>query len=183
MALQELDLTIVHRSGKRNTNADALSRFPLPDATDDDLTRGVVAVIASGDTDEDDLPTLQRADEKLAAIIEYLETGRLPENEKVARQIALTSSLYTLQECVLYRVESDATLRLIPPDCFRERLFREVHGGRFGAHLSDKVHSELQCHYRWERIREDITLFGVCNPQHWFSCKASIKSHSSIWTI
>ena len=30
MALQEMDLTIVHRSGKKNANADALSRFPMP---------------------------------------------------------------------------------------------------------------------------------------------------------
>ena len=34
MALQELDLTIQHRSGKSNNNADALSRFPLPTSTD-----------------------------------------------------------------------------------------------------------------------------------------------------
>ena len=30
MAIQELDVKILHRSGKHNTNADALSRSPLP---------------------------------------------------------------------------------------------------------------------------------------------------------
>lgn len=30
LALQELDLTNFHRSGKQNANANALSRFPLP---------------------------------------------------------------------------------------------------------------------------------------------------------
>ena len=95
MALQELDLTIVHRSGKQNTNANDLSQFPLSVATDDDLTCGVVTVMASSNTEEDDLPTLQRADEKLATIIEYLDTGMLPKYEKVVRQIALTRSLHS----------------------------------------------------------------------------------------
>ena len=37
MALQELDLTIQHRSGKKNGNADALSRFPV-DSVDGEAT-------------------------------------------------------------------------------------------------------------------------------------------------
>ena len=58
MALQEMDLTIQHRSGKYNLNADALSRCPLNQATEGDssLPRGVVANMSSG---EEDLPTLQ----------------------------------------------------------------------------------------------------------------------------
>ena len=58
MALQEMDLTIQHRSGKHNLNADALSRCPLNQATEGDssLPRGVVANMSSG---EEDLPTLQ----------------------------------------------------------------------------------------------------------------------------
>lgn len=43
MALQELDLTIMHRSGKHNSNADALSRCPLPTSTDENPTAEVVA--------------------------------------------------------------------------------------------------------------------------------------------
>ena len=45
MALQEMDLTIVHRSGKRNANADALSRFPMSTTMDHNPTQGVVAAI------------------------------------------------------------------------------------------------------------------------------------------
>ena len=155
MAIQELDLTILHRSGKRNANADALSRFPLPDTVDNDPTCGVVAAVTDGEVD---LPSLQRSDEGLAAIVTFLETGILPEDKIIAKKIALTSSLYTIQDGVLYRIESDATLRVIPPYTFRERLFREAHGGKFGAHLSaDKVHDELQRHYWWEGMRKDIT--------------------------
>ena len=160
LALQELDLTILHRSGKRNANADALSRFPLPDTVDDNPTCGLVAAMTPG-SERDDLPALQRADEGLATVIKYLETGVLPEDQKVGRQIALTSSLYTLQDGVLYRVEGDGTLRVIPPSQLREQLFREAHGGKFGAHLSDtKVYSELRRHYWWEGMRKDITQWA-----------------------
>ena len=164
LALQELNLTILHRSGKHNTNADALSRSPLPSSGADESTGGVVAALAGGGkegappADDRDLSLLQRADPELAPVITYLETGRLPEEEKPARQIALTSMQYTLEDDVLYRVEDDGTLRIIPPTDWRERLFMEAHGGKFGAHLSDaKVFSQLRRHYWWGRMRQDIT--------------------------
>ena len=70
----------------------------------------------------------------------------------------LTSGQYTLEDDVLYRVEDDGTLRLIPPTNWRERLFVEAHGGRFGAHLSDaKVFSKLRRHYWWDGMRRDVT--------------------------
>ena len=150
MALQEMDLTIIHWSGKKNNNADALSRFPLPTTTDGNPACGVAAALAV-ESGEDELAGAQRSDEELAAIITYVETGVLPEDQKLVKRIALTSPLYTVQDQVLYRVEQDATLRVVPPTSFRRRLFEEAHAGRFGAHLSDtKVHSALQRHYWWD---------------------------------
>ena len=154
MALQELDLTIVHRSGRHNSNADALSRCPLPNFTDEHPAAEVVAVITGGEgttatgTVGSSLSILQRQDDELAPIIQFLQTGDLPEEDKLARKIALTSSQYALLEAVLYRVEPDATLRIVPPQSLRQQLLAEFHGGRFGAHLSDvKVYSALRRHY------------------------------------
>ena len=166
MALQELDLTIEHRSGKHNANADALSRHPLPTpATDEDPVGHLVAGLTADDRDtspggseSSSLPTQQRTDPELLGVIEYLETGRLPQDEKEARRVAMTSIQYTLEEEVLYRVEEDGTLGVVPPVSWRERLFLEAHGGKFGAHLSDaKVFSELRRHYWWIGMRRDIT--------------------------
>ena len=100
MALQEMDLTILHRSGKRNVNADVLSRLPLPSAVDEDPTCRLVAAF-SGETEETDLPSEQWSDEQLAVVIKYLETGILPVDEKLATRITLTSSLYTLSSTSL----------------------------------------------------------------------------------
>ena len=63
---------------------------------------------------EMDLPTLQRQDENLASIISYVETGLLPTDESMAKKVALTESQYVVEDRVLYKVEPDSTLRVIP---------------------------------------------------------------------
>ena len=168
MAIQELDLKIRHRSSR---NADALSRSPLPPGEDQAVgeTGEVIATLETGgETDHSGLPTRQREDQDLAAIIKYLETGILPRDEGRVRTLVLSSSQYVLEDDVLYKVESDSTLRVIPPKNQRERLFNSAHAGVFGAHLSDvRVRSEFRCHYWWNGMRGDITRWThgclVCN--------------------
>ena len=163
MALQEMDLAIVHRSGKHNANADALSRCPLPTCTDDHPTAEVVAALSGTElqtdgAEEDNLAALQQVDEELKPIIVYLTTGVLPEDDKHARQVTLTAPRYMMLDGILYRVEDDSSLRVVPPHSCRRALFDAVHSGKFGAHLGDlKVHSELRKHYWWEGMRRDIT--------------------------
>ena len=138
------------------------------------LTHIISAVMADeeADTLDTDLPTLQKEDPELAEIIKFLETGVLSRDEKIAKRLALTQSQYLLQDEILYHVEPDSTLRLIPPSKNREQLFKQAHGGVFGGHLRDvKVHSELQRHYWWPGMRGDVSQWSrgclVCATQHW----------------
>lgn len=76
-------------------------------------------------------------------------------------------------------MEQDSTLRLIPQIDQRENLFREAHGGVFGAHLSDvKVHSELKRHYWWDGMRRDIRGCVMCN-----SCATGRAVHPPLTPI
>ena len=89
------------------------------------------------------------------------ETGVLPEDEKFAKSLALTQSQYSLEDDILYHVEADSTLRVVPPSSKREALFKQAHGGKFGGHLRDaKVHSELQRHYWWPNMRRDVSRWS-----------------------
>ena len=100
----------------------------------------------------------QRADTQLNAIISYLETGKLPAGEKEARELVLWQSQFTMKDGVLYRVQPDKTLRIVPPTVDRHKLFNEVHGGLFAGHLrEEKTHSTLSRHYWWPKIRADIS--------------------------
>lgn len=132
--LQELNLTIEHRSGKQ-------SRHPLPESIDGTPTERLVAALTTTDKREDGskgastLATLQQQDIELAPMINYLETGTLPQDDREVRQIAISSGQYTLEDDILYHVEDDGILRVVPPVSQRECLFVEAHGGRFGVHI------------------------------------------------
>ena len=63
----------------------------------------------------------QLKDPNLKLIIDYLENGILPQDEgRRARELVLGSSSYQLLDGILYHVEPDKSLRLIPPDHDRE---------------------------------------------------------------
>ena len=135
MALQELNLHITYRPGKKNEKADALSRSPLRDekpATTMPFT--LVAPIPKPDVpvnDGDTLSQRQEADPELQPIIAYQESGVLPEDKHRARELVLNQSQFTLLD--------------------GKELFHAVHGGTFGGHLRDaKVHGQLSRHYWWQ---------------------------------
>lgn len=85
----------------------------------------------------------QRKDPELLHIIQYLESGVLPEDERRAREIALTHSQYSIVDQVLYYIERDKTLRVIPATSDRKRIFDEAHSETLGGHLRDaKIHGQ-----------------------------------------
>ena len=171
LALQEVDLTIHYRSGRVNVNADALSRNPVSSIREEraDQPFGILAAVRperssegeaqkGAETDPDqDSASAQCSDVELKEILDYLEEGLLPEDDKQARALTLSKSEYTCIDGILYHVERDKSLRLIPPSNARKKLFDEVHSGAYGAHLKDaKIHGELSKHYWWPRMRADI---------------------------
>ena len=177
MVLQELDLHINYRPGKTNSNADALLRAPVGLASalqscDSPVVLAAVWVGEKPAKDGDDcLEKRQRRDPNLALVIDYLESGTLPEETKKACELVLTQSQYEIVDGVLYHVEPDKTLRMIPPTSDRKQIFEEAHSGAFGGHLWEtKVHGQLSRHYWWPRMRADIT--------HWcWACLTCISRH------
>ena len=141
MALQELDLKIEYRPGKNNARANALSRCPislLPDECSKTQVLPLIAAVGilsmppqSGENTEDSLSGRQRQDSQIVEIMKYIETGQLPQEDKQVRELLLSQSQFTVLEGVLYRVNVDKTLRIVPPTIDRHKLFLEVHEGPF----------------------------------------------------
>ena len=115
---------------------------------------------AGSDAESGDGRTLseqQREDPDVAAIIDYQQKGVLPEEETAARELVLGASLYTLVDGVLYHVEGNKTLHLIPPAAYRHQLFQEAHEGPFAGHLREaKIFGQLARHYWWRGMRRHI---------------------------
>ena len=138
LALQEVDLSIFYRPGKKNVLADA--RSPLCEKESPVLVQKETLVTALESTQdpaksrECNLGERQRGDPWLQQVIAYLETGALPTDESKARELAVSGQQYVLLEGVLYHVERDKTLRVIPPECDRRPLFDD---GAFSGHLRD----------------------------------------------
>ena len=190
LALQELDLTIQHRSGRENRNADALSRYPVEDQVESAAKVGCALVgqhqgrptkpeatvkpnsgcgrggstpynvclhddncdcvninalltcenssltgCFESSTQSSALREEQLQDPDLKIYLDYLDQGLVPQDQKVARRLAAERLCYETVDGVLFRVENEGTLKLIPPANRRKQLIADLHGGVTGAHL------------------------------------------------
>ena len=119
MALQELDLRIEYRPGKSNVRADALSRYPVSLLPRDYLETVAPTLVAAMETPHTlfesgegsrDLTLRERQckDTHLKPMIDYLETGNLPQDEKQAREFVLSKELFTMRtmSCIVWNVTS-----------------------------------------------------------------------------
>ena len=165
LALQELDLVIHYRPGRTNHKADALSR--CPSTAEPVCSEPEPELVAVVETDsplttskggEHSLGTLQREDPTLLPYFSYLEEGVLPDDKTLARELVLSKSQFEVIDGTLFHIERDKSLRIVPPQSSRRKLFDEAHSGKFGGHLRDaKMHSLLSRHYWWSGMRSDIT--------------------------
>ena len=123
--LQEVDLSIFYCLGKKNVLAVALSRSPLGEKESPVPVRKETLVAAVESTQdpaksgECNLEERQHGDPWLRQVITYLQTGALPSDKSKARELAVFGQQYVLLKGVLYHVERDKTLRVIPPECDR----------------------------------------------------------------
>ena len=153
------EVNIVHRAGKENRHADALSHqpvMPAPTEKDEEADLEVqVAKIVSTDvpdtldellrqqptstsTDTDDLIARQLADPCLEPIILYLKDGRLPENEQQAQEIITLSKQFTILDEILYRENSKGgeLPQIVIPASLKQQMMEEHHAGLLAGHFS-----------------------------------------------
>ena len=127
-------LQIIHRSGKENVNADALSRNPLAQPAEDQLGPCQVAALTTQEslaevsdnlediqallnlepdvpTDLTSFSTEQRKDSQLVEIIQFLTQDTLPSDESRARKVALQAPLFAVIQDTLYFLDKPDTTR------------------------------------------------------------------------
>lgn len=141
LTIQEMDLTICHKSGKNNQNADALSRNPVDSAVGIVIAsdeKGDAAVKSTLDVEE--LRMIQQEDSDLVPMIAYLKDRSLPSDDKVARRIVFESQQYSLLDDVLHHENPSAPgcMCAVVPKKLQSKLVEEAHGGLFAGHFSEK---------------------------------------------
>ena len=180
LAIQEINPEIRYRPGKENHHADALSRAPreslemgqvstltLEEQGDSQQDRN--STVANGeeersDTDgervysDEEILQTQRSDPILKEIIEYLEEGNLPDDEKRARRLVIERSRFEILDGILHYCDwKPSQPRIAVPAEIREAILAELHGGRFAGHFAERsLFNTLVKRYWWDGIRRDV---------------------------
>ena len=101
----------------------------------------------------------QQGDPDLQAMMVYLEEGKLPEEDKVARRLVMESSSYELLDGVLHHQHPTDPGKwcLVVPKEEQPKILAEHHGGRFAGHFAErKMYATLRCQYWWKGMRSDV---------------------------
>lgn len=152
LRLQEYDLTVVHKSGKRHTDADCLSRSPIESAAlpDDDETAFL------GVLDMSAIAQQQREDPELLELIHYLK-GKSPKAPKIFARLL---SSFCLRSEVLYKRNFSsigATYLLVVPTALRPEVLRACHNEATSGHLGyTRTLARVQQRYYWPRLNAAV---------------------------
>ena len=111
-ALSRLPLQTLLSENRRGTVPAEATTLPIVQAKDGEARVNQVNVISSNANDM--MAEYQDADTDLKALKSYLVHGELP-GEKKAREFVLGRSQFEVIDGVLYHVERDKTLQVIPP--------------------------------------------------------------------
>ena len=169
VALMPFQIKLEYRPGPANGNADALSRPPI--AAIAALTRSrstaapaptpappVSAEISTDYPEPPDVAGAQRADERLAPLIEYLTKGTLPEQAAARHRLQAKSSNYAIQNgCLVFLPFGP---RLVLPRSLQHWALERHHDDPLGGHLGgDKVYSRLTKRFFWEGMHRDTHAY------------------------
>ena len=150
-----MDLTIRHKPGRANSNADALSRNVAS-------VNAVTSSVNSENWSDPDLTAvaeMQLADPLLVPMLEYLKGEVLPTVTRTAERVVLESKHYSLIDGVLQYESPTYPGRwcVVVSTVLREKLMDEAHGGHFAGHLAErKVYDRLRWYVWWKGMRTDV---------------------------
>ena len=125
----ELQVAIVSTKTSHET---AVSSDPLTDAE-------ITSLLSAEPTTEamTSFRSEQQKDPKLLSIVTFLETGKLPDDDHLARKVALQSPLFTMANGVLYMVDTKRKdqSRVAVPKHLRSNILDLHHRGPNGGHF------------------------------------------------
>ena len=181
------EVDIVHRAGKENLHADALSRQPvMPAPTDEDSAIEVqVAKVSSAKvpgtlrellqqqptsviTDSDTLSSHQLSDPDLHPIILYLKENSLPGDNQKAQEVVTLAQQFTMSDEVLYRTsqKQGELPQIVVPASLKQQIMEEHHAGILAGHFSGpRLFKTISRRWWWKGMYKDLMNYARGCPQ------------------
>ena len=162
LSLQDLDLEVVHKSGRLHLDADTLSRSPIDQAEDeDDVPTYFAGSIVKGESNSVNIKEAQNDDTFCRRTIQALHSdSRLRKQMKLQRQ-------YCLRDDVLYRrsiKKGQEQFRLCVPHTLVKPILIACHDDLISGHLGvSKTVDKITRRYYWPKMLSRIV-------QHVKSC-------------
>ena len=110
----------------------------------------------------EDIAKYQCSDPQLLPMIDYLKSGKLPEEESEAKKLVMEHSQYDLIDDVLHHENptNRGTWRVVVPHQLQSELLQETHRGKFSGHFAKKrIYETLRKHYWWKGMRGDVRKY------------------------
>jgi transposase InsO family protein len=163
---EQYDFTIVHKSGRKHLDADALSRAPV----DGEASKGegvlcsVSPVIFSDSTlTAEDFVSAQLDDNSLGPVIRHLTGTSLPNAEHHARLKRKWERLYVYDQGLLYRRSFgplEDPLRLAVPRVLQARLVEYFHDSPTAGHLGfAKTYHRIARSFHWKGMQRHVSHY------------------------
>ena len=168
-------LEVKYRPGRENSKADALSRNPTGEAVEEEELP-LLGLIISDSSDAPpgtaqpviDLNSEQRKDPYLFQVIQYLESGILPDDAKIDRKIVAESDLFALVEGILYYIDPKRghKKRAAVPSHLVQQVLDSMHSGPFSGHFSGlKMYDTLVRSWWWPGMYVKTMSYCQSCPQ------------------
>ena len=88
-------------------------------------------------------------------MIQFLETGNLPDDMSLSRKIAAQALQFSVVDGILYFVKSNKKQAVVPVQ-LRQKLLQETHGGILAGHFSaNRSFHTLSRHWWWDTMYKD----------------------------
>ncbi|UYV69302.1 K02A2.6-like [Cordylochernes scorpioides] len=140
LRLQEFDISIVYKNGKRHQDADCLSRSPLPQSSEDNIPE------LSSITD---IRKEQRSDVQTKKLIQEIDSK--------------SESGYKIIDGILYRKNYDPMGKpwlLVVPKQMRVDILREAHDAPMAGHLGfAKTYDRVRRKYFWPGLHRSVRQY------------------------
>lgn len=163
LQLQEFDMEVVYKSGRKHRDADALSRVPVEPAPDSETELPLMV------TENVDMWSLQREDKFIKNMIDILE-GKC---EKPDRSTRRTARCFEMKDGILYRKKwsnNEMKLTLVLPRSLRKDVLFALHDDVTSGHLGlTKTWEKIKARFYWPKMFSHVVNYvkscHSCNAQ------------------